>query len=254
MVERFPVPVPTRAPHGTTNAFILGSPSVLVDPAGRTDELDNAVRDRDIQHIAVSHFHPDHVGAVEHYASETGATVWCRYGREKQFETATRASPDRTYTDGTAIADTGVTTLETPGHAPEHTAFVHDGDALVGDLLTADGSVFVGTPGGDMRAYFTSLRRMLHRGLYTLHPAHGGPVTEPTTRIRDVIAHRQDREERIGTAVRNGADAVDEILDAAYDKDITGLEDLAARTVRAHLEKLAVEGSVEWDGETARRR
>jgi len=39
-VERVPVPVDTRAPGGTTNAYVAGG--LLVDPAARTDALDAA--------------------------------------------------------------------------------------------------------------------------------------------------------------------------------------------------------------------
>lgn len=254
MVERIPVPVATRAPHGETNAFLAGDPLVLIDPAGRSAELDSTVSDhhRDIEHLAVTHTHPDHVGAVAHYATETDATVWCRYGRRDEFERATGTRPDVTFVDGTELGDTGIVVMETPGHAPEHTAFLAGPDAIVGDLLTADGSVFVGKPGGDMRAYFASLRRLLAHDLDTLQPGHGGSVIEPHTRIREVLAHRQDRERRVEAAVRDdGAQTVEEILHVAYDKDLTGLEDLAARTVRAHLQKLDVEGRIRWEGETA---
>jgi len=41
-------------------------------------------------------------------------------------------------------------------------------------------------------------------------------------------------------------------VDAAYEKDVSDVRDLARATVRAHLEKLAVEGHVRWDGERAR--
>lgn len=254
MVDRIPVPVATRAPHGETNAFLVGDPLVLIDPAARSDDLDSTVAEHsdDIQHVTVTHTHPDHVGAVQHYATETDATVWCRYGREDEFERATGIRPNATFVDGTQLGDSGVVAMETPGHAPEHTTFLTGSDAIVGDLLAADGSVFVGKPGGDMRAYFASLRRLLARDRNTLHPGHGDPVGKPDTRICEVIAHRQERERRI-QAVIVDADArtVDDILDAAYDKDLTGLEDLAARTVRAHLQKLAVEGRIRWDGETA---
>ena len=45
-----------------------------------------------------------------------------------------------------------------------------------------------------------------------------------------------------------GASDVDDVLDAAYEKDLTGVEDLARATVRAHLRKLADEGRIgaEW--------
>jgi len=41
---------------------------------------------------------------------------------------------------------------------------------------------------------------------------------------------------------------VDAVVDAAYEKDLTGVADLARATVVAHLEKLVAEGRVggEW--------
>ena len=48
-----------------------------------------------------------------------------------------------------------------------------------------------------------------------------------------------------------GARDVADIVEAAYEKDLTGVRDLAAATVRAHLEKLAVEGHVRWNGDRA---
>jgi DNA-binding IclR family transcriptional regulator len=53
-------------------------------------------------------------------------------------------------------------------------------------------------------------------------------------------------------AVQSGARTVDAVVDAAYDKDVSGVRDLAAATVHAHLKKLAVEGAVDYDGDTAR--
>ena len=37
----------------------------------------------------------------------------------------------------------------------------------------------------------------------------------------------------------------------AYEKDLTGVRELAVATVRAHLGKLAVEGAIRRDGERA---
>jgi hypothetical protein len=54
------------------------------------------------------------------------------------------------------------------------------------------------------------------------------------------------------SAIRDGARTLDDVLDAAYEKDLTGVRDLARSTVAAHLEKLAVEGKVELDGERVR--
>jgi glyoxylase-like metal-dependent hydrolase (beta-lactamase superfamily II) len=259
VLERFPVPVDTRAPTGETNAYLVGDDErLLVDPAGRTDELDAAV-DSGVAHIAVTHTHPDHVGAVAAYAARTDATVWAHAAFSERFERATGVAPDREFRPGDAIGASGVTVMATPGHAPDHVAFFvarKDGaggiDAVSGDLAFATGSVFVGASDGDMRTYLASLRRVLAHRFDRLHPAHGPVVENPSERVRDLYFHRRDRERRVLRAVENGATTLPEILDAAYEKDLTGVRDLAGDTVRAHLDKLRVEGRVEWDGSEVR--
>ena len=132
-LERVSCRVPTRAPTGQTHAYVLGSEdALLVDPAARVDGLD-ALLDR-IGHVALTHHHPDHVGAVADYAEATGATVWSRVGREAAFEAATGIEPDRTFADGTGIetGDGVVEVVDTPGHAPEHVGFRFPGED--GDL------------------------------------------------------------------------------------------------------------------------
>ncbi|QLH81948.1 MBL fold metallo-hydrolase [Halosimplex pelagicum] len=267
-VARVDAAVETRAPTGETAAYVLGAdPALLVDPAARTGRLDDLAAERDVGHVAVTHHHPDHVGAVAHYAEAHDATVWARTGRADAFEAATGVEPDRTFAEGTAI-ETGegaVHVVDTPGHAPEHVGFLAaDGDgraddgggsALVcGDLAVAEGSVVVGAPEGDLRAYLSSLRRVHAMAPDRLLPGHGPAVEgvavrETTARL---LAHRLDRERRVREAVAEGWETVPDITTAAYDKDLSGVRDLAEATVRAHLEKLAVEGSVRWDGDRAR--
>jgi len=260
-VTRISAPVETRAPTGQTNAYVVGAdPALLVDPAGRTDELDALAAEREVGHVAVTHHHPDHVGAVADYAERHDATVWARVGRAEALETAAGVAPDRTVAEGTRIAtgDGPVRVVDTPGHAPEHVAFAAaDGDESMlvgGDLAVAEGSVVVGAPEGDVRAYLTSLRRVHVMGPDRLLPGHG-PAVEGTA-VRDtaarLIAHRLDRERRVREAVEAGAETVSGVTSAAYEKGLSGVRDLAEATVRAHLEKLAVEGRIRWNGERAR--
>lgn len=262
-LTRCPVPTPTRAPDGETNTYVVGrAPALLVDPAGRTEELDRLVRDRRVAHILVTHTHPDHVGAVDEYARETGATVWARAGHRDRFRAATGIEPDRTMTGGTTISlsrgegHTGefVHVLDTPGHTPDHVSIVvgDGGPICCGDCAVRDGSVVVGAPDGDVRAYLTSLRRLLAIGPPKLLPGHGPPIDDPRHTLERIVSHRLERERRILDAVEDGARRLEEILERAYEKDLTGVEDLARATVVAHLEKLAVEGKLEWDGERAR--
>jgi len=249
-VERVPVPTETLSPHEATNAYLLGrEPSLLVDPAGRTEALDRAVADRDVAHVLVTHTHPDHVGAVAHYADACEATVWARAGREARFERAAGVASDRTFREGTAVGP--ATVMATPGHAPDHVALVANGAVLAGDLVVAEGSVLVGADEGDLRAYLASLRRLYARNPDRLYPGHGPEIDDPRATVERLVRHRLDREATVLAAVRDGARTLDEITDAAYEKDVSGVREAARRTVAAHLEKLAVERKVAWDGARA---
>lgn len=248
MIERFPLDAPTRALSGETNAYVVGGTGgLLIDPGGRSSELDSAVRAR-VGHVAVTHHHPDHAGAVAEYAREYDLTVWALSGRAGAFEDAAGISPDRTFTPGESLPVGGdVTVLDTPGHAPEHVAFrVADG-LVTGDLVVAEGSVVVGAPEGDMRAYLSSLRRVHTRNPAQLYPGHGRTVEDPQSTCERLVRHRLDRERRVLGAVRDGNETLDEIVPAAYEKDVSGVYELARATVLAHVEKLAVEGKVSRD-------
>ncbi|WP_058994541.1 MBL fold metallo-hydrolase [Haloarcula sp. CBA1127] len=252
--HRADVSVPTRAPTGSTAAYVCGDEAaLLVDPPDTDDALDSLLSDRSLAHIALTHHHPDHAGAVAHYARETGATVWARRGRASAFEAATGVTPDRLFSGGTTIpTDAGpVTVIDTPGHAPEHVAFATDGAVVSGDLAVAEGSVVVGAPEGDVRAYLASLRRLHARNPDVLLPGHGPRIETPRETCARLINHRLVRERRVRDAVHDGAATLDEILEAAYEKDLTGVRDLARGTVLTHLEKLAVEGAISWDSERA---
>ena len=251
-VERVFVDGGTRAPSGDTACYVLSEErSLLVDPAARHERLDERLDD--VAHVAVTHHHGNHVGAVSTYAERADATVWCRYGREESFTAATGIEPDRTFREGTTIetGDGPVVVRDTPGHAPEHVAFEAAGSLLTGDLAVAEGTVVVGAPQGDMRAYLGSLRRLWARNPDRLFAAHGPVIEDVRGTCERLIRHRLDREARVLAAVEAGEHDVDGILASAYDKDLTGVRDLARATVRAHLEKLDHEGRIEWDGTRA---
>lgn len=256
-MEQIAVPTATVAPEGTTNAYVVED--ALVDPAGRTDALDRAVAEREIDHVLVTHTHPDHVGGVAHYADACDATVWARAGRERRFVDATGVEPDRTFRGGTRVGP--FTVVETPGHAPDHVALERGEDLMTGDLVVAGGSVVVAgrradggeadhpaTGEGDVRAYLTSLRRLHARNPDTLYPGHGPAIDDPRAELRRLVDHRHTREGRVADAVRSGARTLAAVTDAAYDKDVSDVRPLAEATVAAHLEKLDAEGAVAWDG------
>ncbi|ESS11715.1 MAG: Zn-dependent hydrolase [uncultured archaeon A07HR60] len=261
-MRRITVPSNARSPTGETNAYVYRG--LLIDPAGECDALNDVVSETQIEHIAVTHTHLDHVGAVAVYAERTGATVWAQTGHIDRFTETTGLEPDRTFKDGDRVGPAHAVT--TPGHARDHVGFAvppeptdspedrgysttsnrptDEGTAgrrlLCGDLAMAEGSVVVGYPEGDMRAYLTSLRQVLARGFASLKPGHGPPVEDPQATIERLISHRRHREIAVQDAVvEAGASTLDQVVEHAYQKDISGVEDLASATAAAHLAKLA---------------
>lgn len=283
MVTRVPVESPTRAFSGRTNAYVIGSEvagsesagcegAILLDPPAVSGELDAAIDRQDVTHVAVTHHHPDHVGGLAHYARTLDLTVWARYGRTTSFVSATGVEPDRTFVPGELIpAGGGLEVVDTPGHAPEHVAFrlagrpnastnaqsqVQPGfrstsKLVTGDLLVEPGSVVVGAPTGDMRAYITSLRRIHAMNPEAVYPGHGDVIGRPRATCERLLVHRRRRETLIREAVYSGAKGPDSVVDAVYEKDVSDVYGLARATVVAHLEKLAVEGAIRWDGTRA---
>ncbi|MFC6768353.1 MBL fold metallo-hydrolase, partial [Natrinema soli] len=104
---------------------------------------------------------------------------------------------------------------------------------------------------GDMRAYVTTLRRLWATDPPVLHPGHGPEIDAPRKTLERLLSHRAEREQRVLEAATSGPQSLEEILESAYEKDLSGVRDLARATVVAHLEKLAVEGRLEWDGQRA---
>ncbi|MGM0605215.1 MAG: MBL fold metallo-hydrolase [Halobacteriota archaeon] len=264
-IDRFNVPVDTRSPTGQTNAYLVtgASPAasgsepttILVDPAGRTDALDAAIETSPgaLDHIVTTHAHPDHVGGLVHYGMVSAADVWGVAGEVHRLAAETDVYPARTFRDGHTIGP--LTAIATPGHAADHVAFqteLADGRRaiLCGDLAIEPGSIYVGGPDGDMAAYLRSLRHLCDRDPDVLYPGHGAVIDDPIDTIDRLIDHRLDRERRILAAIDAGATAPDDVVDRAYEKDLTGVADLARRTVVCHIEKLADEGHVEWNPET----
>ncbi|TKX73425.1 MBL fold metallo-hydrolase [Halorubrum sp. GN11_10-6_MGM] len=266
------VPVDTRAPGGTTNAYLLDG--LLVDPAARSDALDAAVAERGsadaaapaAEAVAVTHAHPDHVGAVADYAAMTGATVVAREGHADRFAAAAGIEPDETVAPGETVGDTTVRAVDTPGHAPDHLGFAAGGPAghpsgsaagsgrsvlCCGDLAVAEGSVAVAAPEGDLAAYLASLERVRDAGYDRLLPGHGPPIDDPAATCDRLIDHRLARERDVIAAIDGGATDLDAVVDGAYEKDLSGVRDLARATVAAHVEKLVAEGRVDeaWTDE-----
>ncbi len=144
------------------------------------------------------------------------------------------------------------TALHTPGHTSNHTCFAFD-DGTTTSLFSGDhvmgwSTTVVSPPDGDMAAYFESLRVVAGRSDDVIIPTHGSPVTDPQTYVRQLIAHREAREQQIVDAVRRGLTTIPAMVTELYAAVRIELHKPAARSVLSHLVKLVDDGVVAIDG------
>jgi glyoxylase-like metal-dependent hydrolase (beta-lactamase superfamily II) len=219
-----------------TNSWIVGrGPAWLVDPGPALEEHVDALRAElerrgGLGGIALTHDHPDHSEALP---------LLRRAFPDAPFAAA-RGRPDVLLVDGTRFGP--LEAIRTPGHAPDHVAFIVGDAALTGDAVLGSGSVFVSPDPGAMAAYLEGLRRLRTRGPRALGPGHGAPVLDAAAKLDEYLAHRLERERRLLVALANGERSVDGLLDEVWADAPQALRPAAAVTLAAHLDKLADEG------------
>jgi glyoxylase-like metal-dependent hydrolase (beta-lactamase superfamily II) len=219
-----------------TNTWIAGSgPAWLVDPGPALVEHREAiiaelVRRGGLGGIALTHDHHDHADGV--------AAIRERF--DDAPLAAGRGRADVRLADGATFGP--LRAVATPGHAPDHFAFVHGRAALTGDAVLGEGSVFIAPDPQALTGYLAGLRKLRGLPLDVLLPGHGPVVAEPHAKLDEYISHRLDRERRLVAALALGARTVDELLDAAWTEVPELLRPAATVTLAAHLDKLADEG------------
>jgi glyoxylase-like metal-dependent hydrolase (beta-lactamase superfamily II) len=235
-----------------TNTYVVGSAGAwVVDPGPALDAHLDAVaaevaRRGGAAGILLTHDHADHAEGVPALAARIGSPPVhaVRYPAEVALAGGQRAGP--------------FDVVATPGHAPDHVAFVAGGVAFTGDAVLGEGSVFVAPDPGALRGYLAGLRRLRALGLETIAPGHGPLVPDPDAKLDAYVAHRQERERRLLAALDGGLRRVDDLLDAAWDDAPAVLRPAAAVTLAAHLDKLEEDGRLPagverpaWGGPTA---
>ncbi|MFM2329603.1 MAG: hypothetical protein RLZZ494_1706, partial [Pseudomonadota bacterium] len=143
--------------------------------------------------------------------------------------------------------------LHTPGHASNHVCWLWEEDGLLftGDHIMQSSTVIINPPDGDMGQYFTSLERLLDEPLTGLAPGHGFLMAHPHSEVRRILAHRLQREARVLAAITaHGRATVEALVPDVYGDVPPARHGLAARSLTAHLLKLAAQGQAYFDGDT----
>ncbi|MGR9343758.1 MBL fold metallo-hydrolase [Rhizobium leguminosarum] len=268
-VERVTVNNPGPFTFFGTNSYIVGSSSVAVIDPGPEDEahfqaLMAALAGRAVTHIFVSHTHRDHSPLAGRLQAATGAVTVgqgphrparpLRDGEINPFSESSDLSfvPDITLSDGESLPGDGwsLRAVLTPGHTANHAAFALAGRDILfsGDHVMAWSTSIVAPPDGSMADYMASLERLMKRDDRLLLPGHGGPVTEPSTFLRALKAHRLKREQAVLARVRAGDRGIAEMVKVIYRDTDPKLHGAAALSVLAHIENLMERGEIAADG------
>jgi glyoxylase-like metal-dependent hydrolase (beta-lactamase superfamily II) len=220
-----------------TNTWLVGrEPCWVVDPGPAREAhvdavLAQAVERGGIGGIALTHDHADHSGAVADLRRRAGGPP---------VAAARFTGADVRLADGDAAGP--LRAVATPGHAPDHLAFVAGRALFSGDAVLGHGSVFVWPDPGALRAYLAALERLATLDVAIICPGHGPLVLDPPAKLAEYLEHRRDRERRLVAALEEGRRGVEELLDSAWSDVPQALRRAAAVTLAAHLDKLEEEG------------
>jgi glyoxylase-like metal-dependent hydrolase (beta-lactamase superfamily II) len=236
-IRRLTLPLPTGPKHvhcylvdGTLFDTGLGLGEAPWESAG-------------IERIAITHFHPDHVGGAAAAANATGAPVFqggldyaqcervwgsrdwpermaawfTRHGVPAQvaddlIEQGHAFAPFIRYAldpellyEGSTLA--GWNVVELPGHADGHLGFLRDGVLIAGDHLLDRISPAVGlypdSRPDPLGDYIASLERTIELAPEIVYPGHGEPISNAAERARELIAHHRERLDDTAGALTN---------------------------------------------------
>ncbi|MFN0250472.1 MAG: MBL fold metallo-hydrolase [Kofleriaceae bacterium] len=252
---------PTLPPAAHTNVYLVGpecGPIVAVDPGSPYPEeqaaLDAVLADLPIAAIALTHHHGDHVGGASALAARWGIPILAHAKTAHRLEGVIEVT--RELVDGETIH--GMTCVFTPGHAEGHLCFeVRTGDAvatIAGDMVAGIGTILIDPSEGDMALYLASLERLLARPPATLLPAHGAPIVDGPAKLREYLAHRRMREDKVVGSLGDTPRSLAELVAVVYADTPRFLWPLAERSLCAHLDKLVRDGRAFLDDGVAGQR
>ena len=216
------------------------------------------------ERIAITHFHPDHVGGAEMAARSTGAPVhqggldyaqcervwgskdwpermaewFVRHGTppvvaEDLIAQGPAFAPFIRYAidpvllyEGSEVG--GWQVLELPGHADGHLGFLRDGALIGGDHLLQTISPAVGlypeSRPDPLGDYLASLERTIELDPRVVYPGHGEPLHDAAARARELIEHHRARLDDTAAALSERPRTAYEVSLELFGRDLSATQ------------------------------
>lgn len=198
-----PINVTTDAEQFTCNAYLVpGEATTLVD-AGRMPGIVDVVREHvdAVDRVVLTHGHGDHVGQLDAVLDAFDADLYAYADHPRR---------DVGLSDGdmVAVGDEDCEVVHTPGHAPDHVAFLGDRRLYSGDVVVYNDAAFddgsfgrTDIEGASRERLIESLQTLLDRmpdSVTGLFAGHGNPFRGEagSDSVRDVIGRALERAER----------------------------------------------------------
>lgn len=214
----------------------------------------------EVERIAITHFHPDHVGGAAAAVEATGAPVFqggldyaqCErvWGSDDWPERIAawfvqHGVPEPVAEDlivqGHAFASfiryaidpellyegtefEGWSVVELPGHADGHLGFLRDGVLIAGDHLLRRISPAVGlypeSRPDPLGDYLASLERTIELAPRIVYPGHGDPIDDASSRARELIEHHRRRLDETAAALLDGPRTAYEVSLSLFGREL----------------------------------
>ena len=215
----------------------------------------------EVERIAITHFHPDHVGGAQSAAGATGSPVFqggldyaqcervwgsddwperiaawfVRHGvpapvvedlieQGHAFASFIRYAIDPALLyEGGEVG--GWQVLELPGHADGHLGFLRDGVLIGGDHLLGRITPAVGlypeSRPDPLGDYLASLERTIELAPRVVYPGHGEPIDDAPKRARELIEHHRIRLDDHAAALSQEPHTAYEISLEVFGRELT---------------------------------
>lgn len=170
-----------------TYVLINKNDAVIIDAGAELDDVVQAVGNKKVQAILLTHIHFDHVWNLEEYVVRFDAPVFVVQGQEKRFDDSAlnasmilrqdmRFNIDQTkikyYAEKLKLGSFDFDVIFSPGHSDDSVCLLVDGQLFSGDTLFDGGVGRTDLPDGSEKKLLESLEKIKQLKFERAYPGH----------------------------------------------------------------------------------